>query len=162
MLPLGCEGKSHPLQDFCSLGLLLVHFSNINSPLQSSRDSGYFPSPTQYRKLSEQQKGKHLVWMIFKFVVFFIAINECQDSSHFFPLRQSMTVLLGKGQAVCVGMVFPGSYLCLPAMFGKPASALGHSSTAVLNSMNQDYAKRHFIFDHIFTFAQTDTRSAVT
>lgn len=120
--------------------LLLVHLSNINSPPQSSRDSGSFPSPTQYRKLSKQQKGKHLVWMIFKFVVFFIAINECQDSSHFFPLRQSMTVLLGKVQAVCVGMVFPGSSLCLPAMFGKPASAVGHSSTALLNLMNQDYA----------------------
>ena len=67
-----------------------------------------------------------------------------------------MTVLLGKGQVVCVGMVFPGSSLCLPAMFGKLVTAIGHSSTALLNSMNQDYATKHFILDLIFTFALND------
>lgn len=35
-----------------------------------------------------------------------------------------MTVFLGKGQAVRIGMVFPGSSLCLPSVFSKPALEL--------------------------------------
>lgn len=47
-----------------------------------------------------------------------------------------MIVLLGKGQTLYTVMVLPGSSWCLPAVFGKPASVTGHSSTAPLMSMN--------------------------